>query len=86
MRNIRERVIWRNGRTAIAYQVRVRLQDDRGALRTRTQTFDNLADALLWRDTTRSQVQQSERRGVAHVQHSCPHFGRFYSLFLPIGA
>jgi integrase len=60
MRNIRERTVWRNGKLEIVYQVRVRLQDDAGILRTYTQTFDNLADAIRWRDTKRSQVQQGE--------------------------
>jgi integrase len=60
IRNIRERIVRRNGRYAIAYQVRVRLQDDRGMLRTCTQTFDRLPDAILWRDARRSQVRLGE--------------------------
>ena len=58
--NIRKRTVRRNGRRVTVYQVRIRLQDDRGVLRTHTQTFDNLEDATLWRDRKRSQVRLGE--------------------------
>ncbi len=60
MNNIRERSAIRNGRRQIRYQVRVRLQDDRGVNRTFTQTFDAHEAAIRWRDDKRSQVQQGE--------------------------
>ena len=40
--------------------MRVRLQDDRGVLRTHTQTFENYDDAILWRDGKCSQVRLGE--------------------------
>jgi integrase len=42
------------------YQVRVRLQDDLEALRTFTQTFDELNHAILWRDAKRTQIKLGE--------------------------
>ncbi len=60
MTNIRIRTIWRNGKPVDVYQVRIRLQDDCGVLRTLTQTFDNLADAQTWRDKKKSQVRLGE--------------------------
>jgi hypothetical protein len=55
--NIREGIVFRNGKRRVVYQVRVRLQDDRGVARHYTKTFDVLSDAILYRDRRRSQVK-----------------------------
>jgi integrase len=60
MTNIRKRRVGRNGKPETRYQVRVRLQDDRGVLRRHTNTFETYEDATLWRDRMRSQVRLGE--------------------------
>src|SRR5262245_43061204 len=42
------------------YQVRVRLVDDRGKLRTFTETFPTLKEAIVYRDDRRAQARLGE--------------------------
>jgi integrase len=53
--NIRKRVIWRNGRREFHYQVRLQVRDHLGKLRKFVETFENVADAIRWRDIMRGQ-------------------------------
>ena len=53
--NIRKRLVRRNGKVEIHYQVRLQVRDHLGKLRKFVETFKNLADAIRWRDIMRAQ-------------------------------
>lgn len=53
--NIRKRVITRNGKREVHYQVRLQVRDFLGKLRKFVETFESYADAVRWRDIMRGQ-------------------------------
>ena len=53
--NIRKRIVFRNGKREVHYQVRLQVRDHLGKLRKFVETFEKRADAIRWRDIMRGQ-------------------------------